>query len=113
MVCERCGTVFCWDDADEGTLAGNKKRFCGEECKRRGRSKGDVTAQRQRKRQRRRPREKQLRNCMLRAKNPYLSRQEAVADATRILSESGVTLHPYECACGWWHLSSLEPAAAR
>ena len=50
---------------------------------------------------------RQLGNCMRRVppKNPYKNRQEADADAARVLRESGVVLRPYECACGWWHLS--------
>lgn len=31
VVCEHCGTVFCWDEADEAHW-GIRKRFCSEEC---------------------------------------------------------------------------------
>jgi hypothetical protein len=104
--CERCGTIFCWDGADAATLSGMRKRFCSDECKRNGRSKGDLVAQRERRRQRWHQQVRQLRDCQLRTKNPYESREEAIADAARVLDESGVALHPYPCACGWWHLTS-------
>ena len=43
-------------------------------------------------------------------KNPkrlrYSSRSYARRDAKRILRESRRRLRPYECACGWWHLTS-------
>lgn len=56
---------------------------------------------------------RQLGNCMRQAKNPYRDRAEAAADAARVLGESGVTLYPYECACGWWHLSRRKPYVCR
>jgi len=46
-------------------------------------------------------------------KNPkrlrYSSRSYARQDAKRILRESRRRLRPYECACGWWHLTSQPP----
>ena len=50
---------------------------------------------------------RQLRDCQRRPKNPYESREEAVADAARVRDESRVVLYPYECACGFWHLTRV------
>lgn len=34
MICERCGTVFCWDEADMTLLTGDHRRFCSGNCQR-------------------------------------------------------------------------------
>lgn len=37
MICERCGCVFCWDEAPEATLfSGSRKRFCSTNCQKKG-----------------------------------------------------------------------------
>jgi hypothetical protein len=31
MPCEWCGTIFCWDHADEA--GGTRKRHCSQQCR--------------------------------------------------------------------------------
>lgn len=91
MICERCGTVFCWDEADEGA---GPKLYCSKECK--------FRAQRsayERKRW-------LLRVCREHPKPAYASEEDAlraIADLGRI-----PPLRAYECPCGQWHLSTSE-----
>ena len=100
MICERCGTVFCWDDADGILLGGNPKRFCSKECKRRDRKGlGSRRAHVQKYWQ------KQA--CDQRPKPRYASEEDALcgaADLGRI-----PPLRPYSCPCGGWHLTSQLP----
>ena len=94
MVCERCGTVFCWDEAGESA---SRRDYCSDTCKR--------AAKRRRTAQRNRTQAAQLARCTQQGKRRYADDAEA-ADVVRRAARHGKTLHPYECACGWWHLTS-------
>lgn len=114
MACLRCGTVFCWDEADVATLGGARKLYCGGTCKRKHRAL--LRKQRERREQLARERarhrgqlarERQLALCQEQKKRKFSTRPEArlAARMARHRNKS-VRLRPYECACGWWHLTS-------
>ena len=107
--CERCGTVFCWDDADEAVLAWDedgfpaevfRKLYCGPNCR--------VKASRKR----RKVIGPQLRACLTRPerKQKFASEEDALLTAARVRTQSRRWLYPYKCPCGFWHLTS-NPAA--
>lgn len=103
MICERCGTVFCWDEADEAGEDTGRRKYCSRSCSRN--SKADAKAERARR----------LREpCPANGKAPYLSRPEAEAAAfDRALKGYGLR-HPYQCeTCGRWHLTSGITVSAR
>jgi len=93
MICERCGTVFCWDGADQILLGGPRIRFCSRQCAKRSRPSYE----------RRRQRE----NCTDRGKQDYEDAAAASVAASLVWRGTGLQLYPYECACGAWHLSKL------
>jgi hypothetical protein len=99
MVCERCGTVFCWDGADEVIIGGPRKRYCSNACQHSAAKARAVRAKHQT--------QVQLQMCRERPKTGYATMESAllaVAELRRI-----PPLYPYECPCGWWHLTS-QPA---
>jgi hypothetical protein len=98
MICERCGTVFCWDGADEVLVGGPRKRYCDDICAKKA-SKA-------------RPHriKVQLRMCSERPKPGYATREAALQAAAQL--QRIPTLHPYECPCGFWHLTSEPPDAS-
>jgi hypothetical protein len=104
MICERCGTVFCWDGADQLFIGGTRKRFCSDLCR--------VKAQQstQAARRRRALRLRQAATCSSRGKEPYGDIHAALIAAARIFRKTGKDLYPYECACGSWHLSKKQMA---
>lgn len=92
MICERCRCVFCWDDADEGTLGGQRRRYCSQTCQRAAaKRKQHQTLV-------------QLQMCRERPKPEYVSRDAALLAAAQLRRIP--PLHPYECPCGSWHLTS-------
>lgn len=103
MVCERCGTVFCWDDAPELTLGGLRKRYCSETCRKKS------TPGRKATRSRSRARAKQRASCAKRGKKLYPDSTAAMKDVEGAFRKNGVQMYPYQCACGWWHLTSTAP----
>lgn len=105
MICERrgCGTVFCDDLADESALGGQRKRYCSPQCAK----KSSPSAIRARRRWLQK--QKQLSACIRRDKKRYPDQQRAAIDADMANYRNNVILYPYECACGWWHLTSEPP----
>ena len=97
MICEHCGCVFCWDEADEG--GDRPRRYCSRACRKNAlKARGIRTHHRTQVR---------LRMCRERPKTGYVTREAAllaVAQLRRI-----PPMHPYECPCGAWHLTS-EPS---
>jgi hypothetical protein len=91
MICERpgCGTVFCWDEADETACGTPRKRFCSTLCQKK------ASAQRA--------------ACAARSKRRFESRDKARDEAKRVWRQARLRKYPYECACGWWHLTSERP----
>jgi hypothetical protein len=103
VICEHCGTVFCWDDADTILLGSTPKRYCSKACKRNAN---------QRPSQRDKWRNYRSRKaCEDRPKNRYDSREEALYAISQIRRIP--PLYPYLCRCGSWHLTSQEPPDAR
>jgi hypothetical protein len=100
MICERCGTVFCWDEADEGTLCGVRRRYCSKTCRAR--------AARDRSRKHTRTR-RALAACTDKAKHWYEDERDALLAAARYERLHGERRYPYECPCGTWHLTSEPP----
>ncbi len=103
MICERCGTVFCWDDADAILLGSGRKRFCSKECKKKDR-KGIGSRRVHAQRSWRKYRQKQA--CSERSKPVYATEEDALCFAAGCVPP----LYPYECPCGSWHLTSQQPA---
>jgi hypothetical protein len=110
VICERCGTVFCWDDADQLFISGlaNRRRFCSERCRKQARRRAAPSYRRQRWRNSYFVRNLQLAICAEQGKKRYESKREAHQDAKRLKVVMHVRLYPYECACGWWHLTSKQ-----
>ena len=104
MICEWCGTVFCWDDADETALGCGRKQFCSRSCAKR------ASAARTGLRQRDRARQRERAACRRHGKVPYENEAVATKAAGAIFSEFGWNLRPYECSCGSWHLTSQASA---
>jgi hypothetical protein len=104
VICERCGTVFCWDEADEGTLGGGRRRYCGKSC----RIKAQPSSKQVRLRRNRRS--WQVADCTSRRKERYADIDAAMVATARIFRQTGKDMYPYECACGSWHLSKQQMA---
>ena len=89
--------MFCWDLADEGALAGVRKRFCSTNCQKK---KGQ-------------PREQGWPTVhppgLVYYGKPtvsYDSKGDALLAAARLYRKRGGDFsHPYECPCGAWHLA--------
>lgn len=105
MICEHCGTVFCWDEADEG---GGPKLYCSKAC-----AQG---AWKKRKRQRagessahfRQWLESSLQACVEQGKRQYMSEDDAQAAAAAIFSRKAQPLRVYRCpGSKHWHVTSL------
>lgn len=47
--------------------------------------------------------------CPTPAKSRYATRAAAENASQRVDLRAGLQLHPYECACTWWHLTSQAP----
>lgn len=96
MICAYCGTVFCVDIENDGWwLSGEPALYCGDLCASRAYSK--------RKRRARRLRERSAPGA---CKAPYKRRFATLPAAEAGAAESGIALHPYQCQCGEWHLTS-------
>jgi hypothetical protein len=95
MICKRCGTVFCDDYAGESA---GVRRYCSKSCKQRRKP----AERRRRSRLRRSDRSKNW--CPNPQKMRYLDLVQA--DAAAQAAIEGKTLYPYDCPCGWWHLTS-------
>lgn len=92
MPCEWCGTIFCWDQADENP--GCRKRHCSEEC----RKLHEDYRHRMRK----------LRERCESGEIPrFATRREAWQVAERLKAEVGGRFRAYDrpCPfCGRWHV---------
>jgi len=110
MVCGRCGTVFCWDDADQILLGSDKKKYCGKSCSHK------VSPSSRRSKRRRRElashTETVLAGCAERGKMPFRTSGDAEREARRLAVTRGLCLYPYQCRCSAWHLTSA-PQATR
>jgi len=63
--------------------------------------------------QKRKKRNKKLRAACTRAgKILYGTEREARESANRLWSKYGFRQWPYECICGTWHLTSIDPELA-
>ena len=102
MICERCGTVFCWDEADTAFLGGRPKLFCSKACKKNASKARQALAVRDQHR-----RQVQLQMCAERPKTGYATREAALLAVTELRPVP--PLYPYGCSCGWWHLTKREP----
>jgi hypothetical protein len=103
MRCEQCGTIFCWDFADVETVLGHRKRYCSASCQKRAAPSS----------RRRRNKIGRIRACREQGKKRYESYDHAGRVAKLIWCDSGDTLRPYKCPCGWWHLTSKEADSDR
>ena len=99
MICERCGTVFCWDEADSTFNSGDRKKYCSKTCKTKGPVPEPVLSYRE---------QRQLEACTAKGKKPYPSIVAAKSIAVRLFTLHGWRLYPYRCVCGMWHLTSQE-----
>jgi hypothetical protein len=118
VICERCGTVFCWDDADIGALAGKRKRFCSARCKKKAssvlRNRAELAAAYElaaprlaAEAENRRKREEAARPaCPTPEKLAFADQGDALAKAPRIVHTFGRAHKAYECVCGKWHLTA-------
>jgi hypothetical protein len=102
VVCERCGTIYCWDEADVASLGGSRKRYCSKTCKDKTNSSKKISDEDHEVHRKAR----QLEACQARGKKPYTSIVIARNVATRLFVQYGWTLYPYQCVCGNWHLTS-------
>jgi hypothetical protein len=111
VICERCGTVFCWDEADEYAVHG-RKLYCSKVCARKaGKRRQQV---RQGSPRRRRHLESSLAACAEQGKRQYPDSERAQAAAAAVLSRTGQPLRAYRCAgTGHWHLTSLSSNHSR
>jgi hypothetical protein len=105
MICERCGCVFCWDEADEHALIGQRKRFCSQTCRERA---GHVRRTEEREaRKAGLPRAIAEPACPTPAKRGFASKHDALAKATKVARAFRyVPVRTYRCPCGSWHLTS-------
>jgi len=106
MVCERCGTVLCWDEADTVPQDGRqRKRFCSESCK----SKASRKRTGRKTREDHKRRQKEL--CQAQNKRKYPDIVAARNAAGNILKNRGWVLYPYWCeyGCGFFHLTKQPP----
>jgi formylmethanofuran dehydrogenase subunit B len=104
MICERCGTVFCWDEADEYAVHG-RKLYCSTTCKTKASAARTARAR------------MRLQACIDREnrKRRYATEREALLAAAAFRSAKRRWLFAYKCPCGWWHLTSdaaQEPVTA-
>lgn len=67
---------------------------------------------REREEQERQYEERQLASCAARRKARFESRAMAKRTAKIIRGKNGHRLEPYECPCGWWHLTTVRKKAA-
>jgi hypothetical protein len=111
VICERCGCVFCWDEADEGTLAGERKRFCSKGCRKAG-SGPRRQPQRAARKSRAVTAGRDLAvaaraDCPTPLKLAFSSKNSALGKAagvTRVFSDKAS--QAYRCPCGSWHLTT-------
>jgi hypothetical protein len=102
MPCEWCGTIFCWDNADEagGTV---RKCHCSEECRK----------LHEQDRYRRRKRRERCQGGTIRR---FGTQREARQAAGRLAAATGGRFRAYDrpCAfCGDWHVARKPPAGHR
>lgn len=110
MVCEHCGTIFCWDEADNAPMDGrNRKRFCSEHCKKRASAKRTGKNVNSEQRRRNSALRYELTICETRGKQRYTDIVAARQGAGRVLQHKGWVLYPYLCVCGFWHLTKNVP----
>jgi hypothetical protein len=97
MPCEWCGTIFCWDFADECVpLAGprDRKRHCSEECRK--------LAEEKRWRQSR-----QQERCERGEIPRFQTRALAAAEARILTGDTGIRHRAYDRPCPFcerWHV---------
>lgn len=103
MICEHCGTVFCWDEADLVFLGAPRRRYCCTNCAKR------ASAKRTGARSRQQLRAEQRDSCMQRGKVVFEDASAAVKSVEAIYKNHDLQMYPYECVCGWWHLSKQPP----
>jgi hypothetical protein len=103
MTCEHCGAVFCWDGADQVFLGGDeRKRYCSQACKRNAKNKRhDLRGSHIRR----------LSVCAGQGKQRWTDEHAASLAAARWEQQFGSRRYPYECACGWWHITKVPPGA--
>jgi len=88
MPCEWCGTIFCWDLADEAGDA--RKRHCTEQCRK--------------LREQCRHRIRNLRGRCERGEIPrFPTRPQAVREAKRLAAEEGGRFRAYDRPCDFCH----------
>ena len=104
MICPVCKCVFCWDEADEGTLCGTRKLYCSQNC--RQRSRPAYRSGKNKYAIRRHLRLGQRTRCYFPGKRCFKDRE--AAERVAALSADRA-LYSYECSCGGWHLTSEEP----
>jgi len=98
--CERCGTIFCADDADTVLLGNPPKLFCSRTCKR-------AASQKRVKAGIYRPALPGKPGCPTPAKLAFDTKQAALSKATTVAGTFRQTaVRAYECPCGSWHLTS-------
>jgi hypothetical protein len=93
MPCEWCGTIFCWDYADEA-FGAVRKRHCSEEC----RGLHEQYRYRMRKNRER---------CESGKIPRFDSKRDAWREAERLIAETGGRFRAYDkpCPfCGRWHI---------
>ena len=102
MICAECDAVFDWDETAED-VRGERRKYCSQTCKRRGQNR------RRRIRSRQSPGQAaQLAACADKGKAGYPGPVAAARVAAEIAAKAGHRyrpLTPYECPCGWWHLT--------
>ncbi len=92
MPCHWCGTIFCWDQADEA--GGARKRHCSEECRR---------LHEEYRRRMRRFRER----CEGGEIPRFGTQREAWREAERLKAETGGRFRAYDRPCPFckhWHV---------
>lgn len=112
MICVRCGTVFCWDEADTLLLGCIPKRFCSTSCQKKGargkvRQPGPVQPLQPTPEIPRPP-------CPTPWKLVFPEPGDAFGKALRDSRRFGRPYRAYECECGDWHLTmkrALEDAS--
>lgn len=109
VICERCGTVFCWDGADQILVGGSRKRFCDDKC-----ARNAARAARHAKAAAKRG-QKMLAQpagpCPTPGKLAFPEPGDALAKAVRASRATSAPHRAYRCPCGYWHLTTKQANA--
>lgn len=112
MTCERCGTVFCWDEADEYAIHG-RKLYCSNTCK----TKASSDRVRLRRQGQRRLAElaASLKACNEQGKRRFPSKEKAEAAAAAAAAVRATKpLYVYRCpGTDHWHVTSKKAYGRR